>query len=91
MVLSFFLGKSYVDQLKLLLPWYVYYLFPHTVSLYLRGLLPHAILLLRRMPVIGHVLNAPGIKMVCTCMYIHVIVSYLYYEEYSICDECKSH
>ena len=28
------------------------------------GLLPHAILLLRRMPVIGHILNAPGVKTV---------------------------
>ena len=28
------------------------------------ALLPHAILLLRRMPVIGHILNAPGIKIV---------------------------
>ena len=35
-----------------------------TLLVIYRGLLPHAILLLRRMPVIGHILNAPGIRTV---------------------------
>lgn len=42
-----------------------------------RGLLPYTILFLRRLPVIGHVLNMPGIKRV-SLKHIHIF-EYLVY------------